>query len=290
MEKAAESGDAGPGARLVAARERAGLTLIQAAERLHLDASTLQALESGRFEALGAAVFVRGHLRRYAELLGVPTAEIEAAYAACSARMAPLPDLRRVATPLEGTNSRGVTLAPHSALVGTIIVVLLALVWWAMRLPSTVRRPPASTAAPSPGAAPPAAASQEGAAPAPSPTLVAAAGASAPADPPTAATGQVRLGLKFNQDSWAEIYDANGSRLLYDLGSAGSVRRLAGQPPLRILLGNPEGVSLELDGRAVPLGGAADSSAPLRFSLDGGGRIIEVRAPQGAASAPSLQP
>ena len=111
-ERAGQSHSSIPGARLAAAREQAGMTLTEVAERLRLDVATLQALEAGRFESLGAAVFVRGHLRHYAELVGLPLEEIEAAYAASAARLAPQPDLRRTTT-LPGTSaSRGVALPP----------------------------------------------------------------------------------------------------------------------------------------------------------------------------------
>jgi cytoskeletal protein RodZ len=60
----------GIGARLRAGRERMGLTLLQAAEKMHVDPKVVESLESERFDALGAVVFVRGHLRRYAELIG----------------------------------------------------------------------------------------------------------------------------------------------------------------------------------------------------------------------------
>ena len=84
----------GIGARLRAAREQRGLTLLQAAEKLHVDARTLEALESEDFAALGADVYVRGHLRRYAEVLGESPAELQALYAG-SAHVVP-PDLTRI--------------------------------------------------------------------------------------------------------------------------------------------------------------------------------------------------
>jgi cytoskeleton protein RodZ len=59
----------GIGERLRSARKARALTLEQAAETLHLDESVILALEEERFEALGAPVFVRGHLRAYARLL-----------------------------------------------------------------------------------------------------------------------------------------------------------------------------------------------------------------------------
>ncbi|MGN6451899.1 MAG: helix-turn-helix domain-containing protein, partial [Steroidobacteraceae bacterium] len=71
----------GIGARLRGAREQRGLTLLQAAERLHVDARVLQALEAEDFGALGADVYVRGHLRRYAEAVGESGLELQELYA-----------------------------------------------------------------------------------------------------------------------------------------------------------------------------------------------------------------
>ena len=63
---AVEAGDArsGIGARLRAGREKLGLTILQAAERLHVDPKILESLEIEDFDALGAPVFARGHLRQ----------------------------------------------------------------------------------------------------------------------------------------------------------------------------------------------------------------------------------
>src|SRR6202521_60582 len=138
-----------PGTRLAAAREHAGMTLAEAAERLRLDVATLQALEAGRFQTLGAAVFVRGHLRHYAELVGLPLDEIDAAYAASSAKLAPQPDLQRTTTLPGNAASRRVSLPPPAALIGAIVLVVVALVWWAMRVPPG-RRHAANPAALSP--------------------------------------------------------------------------------------------------------------------------------------------
>ena len=52
-------------------RELRGLTLQQAAEELNLDRWILEAIEVDRFLALGAPVYARGHLRKYAALLGL---------------------------------------------------------------------------------------------------------------------------------------------------------------------------------------------------------------------------
>jgi cytoskeleton protein RodZ len=350
----AQSHSSSPGARLAAAREQAGMSLLQAAERLRLDVATLQALEAGQFETLGATVFVRGHLRHYAELVGLPLDEIEAAYAASSAKLAPQPDLRRTTTLPGNAPSRAVSLPPLAALIGAIVLVLVALVWWAMRVPPGQRHG-ANPAASSP--APPLAAgsqSGEGVDAGPEPSAVTAArtdaaasaktatpaskdaapkdagpkdagpkdagpkeatskeaqpkGAVAVKDPvvasinaaagaardsaPATKAGRVRLVIHFSQDSWTEIYDARGSTLFHDFGSAGSQRRVSGSGPLRVLLGNPDGVTVELDGHPLALRPAAESGRPQRFLLDSAGHMSDVPTPQAQrpASAPSAPP
>jgi cytoskeleton protein RodZ len=361
-EGAAQLHSGSPGARLAAAREHAGMTQLQAAERLRLDVATLQALEAGRFEALGATVFVRGHLRHYAELVGLPVDEIEAAYTASSAKLAAQPDLRRTTTLPGNAPARGVSLPPRAALIGAIVLVLAALVWWAMRVPPGRRHgaiPAVSSPAPAPASAPrsanaaanpgtnpganpgassaanpgvdagpetpaviaargDAAASGNAAAPAPrnggpkdagpkdaGPKDAAAAFRDVVMAPRAAAataadknsafspnpSGRVRLAIRFNQDSWIEVYDAHGATLFHDFGGAGSERRVSGAAPLRVLLGNPDGVSVELDGHPVALRPAADSGRPQRFLLDGSGHMSDVPAtPARPAPAPSTPP
>lgn len=66
-----EALDRSPGELLRSERERRGLSIQQAAEDLHLDAATVQAIEADRFQELGAPVYARGHLRKYAEVLGL---------------------------------------------------------------------------------------------------------------------------------------------------------------------------------------------------------------------------
>ncbi len=83
------------GARLQAGRERVDLTLVQAAELLHVDPEVIQALESENFSALGAAVYVRGHLRHYAELVKESVPELLGLYAA-SVHAGPPPDLTQM--------------------------------------------------------------------------------------------------------------------------------------------------------------------------------------------------
>jgi len=127
----ASSETAAIGEQLRAARERMGMGLAQAADRLHVDAATIESLETGRFSALGAPVFVRGHLRRYAELLGVPDGPLQAQYAALQEASVP-PDLTAVphlpAQPGRGGGAR------WQMIVLALLLVVVVVIWWALRV------------------------------------------------------------------------------------------------------------------------------------------------------------
>jgi cytoskeleton protein RodZ len=152
---------AGPGLSLTAAREQAGLSLMQAADQLHLDVTAVKALEAGRFEVLGAAVHARGHLRRYAELLGLPVQEVEKSFLQLyPARSAP--DLRHGAGLLRKSDAGARALRPRTAALGALALVIIGVVLWALRVPHTrdaparpvASAPTVSTAAADAAAAP----------------------------------------------------------------------------------------------------------------------------------------
>jgi cytoskeleton protein RodZ len=65
-----------PGTRLKAEREQRGMSIEKAAKDMHLDTSVIEALEAGDYERVGPAVYAKGHLKRYAALLGLPVQEI----------------------------------------------------------------------------------------------------------------------------------------------------------------------------------------------------------------------
>ena len=118
----------GIGARLRGARERRRLTILQAAEKLHVDPDILEALEADNFAALGAPVYVKGHLRHYAELVGESTEALFDLYS--QGTRVPPPDLTRIAKALPDDASRLV--AP--ALIVVIGFAVAGTVWWGFSL------------------------------------------------------------------------------------------------------------------------------------------------------------
>jgi cytoskeleton protein RodZ len=70
----------GPGAVLRAARERTGKTISDAARALCLEVYMVEAIEADQYEVFGAAVFARGHLRRYAGIVDCDADEVLSAW------------------------------------------------------------------------------------------------------------------------------------------------------------------------------------------------------------------
>ena len=116
------------GGQLLAARERLGLTVAQAAESLRVDATVIESLEAGRFYALGAPVFARGYLRHYAELLGESLEEVTGRYETLEESSRP-PDITAVPH-LAGQG--GKRRARWPLVLVAVALVVIVLVWWAM--------------------------------------------------------------------------------------------------------------------------------------------------------------
>src|SRR5881394_2760601 len=116
------------GERLRAGRERAGLSVAAAAEKLHLDVKVIEALEADRFNELGASVYVRGHLRRYADFVGEPGAELVSAYTSRDAKPPP-PDLTQVPHPVRRVDPRRLVM-PLAGLA--CAAVLMLAIWWVL--------------------------------------------------------------------------------------------------------------------------------------------------------------
>lgn len=114
-----------PGTRLRIAREGRGLSIEDVAERLRLNAALVLALEEDRMALLGAPVFAKGHLRNYALLVGIPEAEIMAAWEADEIpepSFLPALDLK---LKRRGAASWGWPLAAVA-----LALVLVAVFWW----------------------------------------------------------------------------------------------------------------------------------------------------------------
>ncbi|MBW4051151.1 MAG: helix-turn-helix domain-containing protein [Proteobacteria bacterium] len=274
------------GARLRSARERSRLTILQAAEKLHVDPEILEALEADDFEALGAPVYAKGHLRHYAELVGEPAAALFELYSR-STRIA-APDLTRIAKAPPADAGR--LIVPVVAAV--ILLAVAAGIWWgltlwdrqsgaqpvaiptrgvplAQQLPLTPQPGTGTVASPASASGPvPSAAPATAIVPRPSST------AGQVAKPGASARGEIDATLKYSADSWTEVYDGTGRRLLYGMSTGPATRQLAGVPPLSVMLGDADGVTIEVGGHEASIARFVRSDHTARFLIAADGRVL----------------
>jgi len=285
----------GPGIRLQREREERGLTEQQVAEQLNLDAAVITALEQNDFPALGAPVFARGHLRRYAMLLGIPEQELLASYdlgrqpadptLVPRSHLERMPDRRAPRWPWIAGGVTAFVLAAGA--VAYLTQYGLALPWGrdessdlrtspgssatTTTLDSTLNAPPgASTATTAPTSVESPTRSDVSV-----PGLAPGSGAvtAGSAAPPTAVAGKLTLDFRFVQDSWIEIFDGTGKAVLYDLGAAGSTRTLTAVAPLSITIGNAPAVELVVNGKRARLPTPEAGQTVVRFRIDASGTL-----------------
>jgi cytoskeleton protein RodZ len=273
------------GERLRAGRERAGLSIAAAAEKLHLDNKVIEALEADRFAELGASVYVRGHLRRYGDFVGEAGTELVETYDKSRAVRPPAPDLTQIPHAERRADPRRLV----TPFVGLGSAAVLALgIWWVLSGSAPEAAAPADEPAPEIAsdeatavpdatmlvglqATPPAAV-----APAPAPATPAPVKAAETPKPETPAR-PTRLRLQLASESWIEIYDARGERLYYDIASAGSVQSVEGRGPLRVVLGSAAGVTVEVDGKSREIPEASLDGEGARFVVNRSGSLSRSR-------------
>jgi len=279
---------ASPGARLRREREARGLTQQQVADTLNLDPMVVNALEANDFAALGAPVFVKGHLRRYAALLGLAEDETVAAYERSKLQVQEptlVPKSRLEMAPVRGKPRWPLVMGGAvSFLAAAALIAYLSengLPWADGSDAPADASPPALTPEAASATRPVAAAGTPDDPAAAASTMDATSSATTPAatttdpasPPPALQPGQVSLQLRFNADSWVEVFDGAGRAVIYDLGKAGSERTVTGTAPLSVTIGNAGAVTMAINGRPVTLPPPAPGELLARFSIGPDGAL-----------------
>ncbi len=290
-----------PGPKLKAERERRGLSAQKAADEMHLDRWVIDALEADDYQRIGPTVYAKGHLKKYAALLGLPAAEILAGFESRPPSRADAP----AAGPSmllhsrdDSPSSGGLSLMHVGG--AAAVALLLGVLWWRPwhgRAKAPSASPPAAVvqAAPADKATESGIVASATAAPTAEPASPAAAdsgsapGTDAPAAPVPGA-GHARLRLSFSADSWVDIHDATGKRTFAGNGLANSVKTLSGVAPLRVYLGFGSGVQLEINDRAVAIGPQFFAGDVARFEAGADGVLRRDSRPDQAHGAPPRSP
>lgn len=247
-------GDArGCGDRLREARAAAGLSVQEVASRLRMPVHVVEALEEGRWQVIGASVFVRGQLRSYARLLGV---DVEPLLEAQVAPAAPVNLVSHAHTP---RYQRLMESAGRRVVYVVITAAIAVPVWLATR--SHFNDAPPTTASldavPAEVVSPvqPLPAAQSASTPATSVAAEADSGAPymaslAPVNrPPQAAAG--KLLFDFSGESWMQVTAQDGSTLEQGLMRAGDSRSFDAASVGRVVLGNASVVRVQQAGSIV---------------------------------------
>lgn len=285
------------GRRLADARAERGLDLEDVSRATRIRLPILRALEADDLAAAGPAVYVRGHLRTLAGLLGLDPAVLVAEYE----RRAPSAPVAGQAWQLRDPAAARVDRrSPNwlgASVVTTGAVVALLLVGVVVEEPDdqvVVATPPAATvpAAPAqpsdradepdraradadeaePWTADPGgsdagederdAVSRAGASSGGSSSRGSSGGTS------TARRAQVRVSVGDGR-SWLEVTEAGGRRLHAAVLEAGDDEEFTAERELRLTVGDASAVRVEVDGQRVDVRGGEGDIAKLRVRPDG---------------------
>ncbi|AKA17857.1 RodZ domain-containing protein [Aeromonas hydrophila] len=280
----------GPGQLLRNAREQLGWTREQVASRIHLRLTLIAAIESDTYDKHTSHTFIRGYLRTYAKLVGIPEETILAAYDKLG--LTPPDNID-----MQSFSRRSRQQANDSRLkvvTWLVILVLIALsvAWWWQ---STARRSagdealaatemgatsntPSATVPPAVDVADPVVAPATSAAAATSVDPVASAAATTlpvdassavattavatsaatatqpAADTATSEPAKVpQLKMSFTADCWLDVKDAKGKTLFSGLKKANDELVLEGPEPLKFIIGAPMAVNIEYQGKSIDM-------------------------------------
>ncbi|MCP4302248.1 MAG: helix-turn-helix domain-containing protein [Gammaproteobacteria bacterium] len=271
-EQSSEGEPPGPlgGERLAEARRAQQISVVEVAKELHLDEPKVRALERNEFDILGAPVFAKGHLRKYAQLVKVDQDDVMADYYQLTRAAGMQPVITARPRP-----RREMSPGPWIAVI-VVIIVVATVYWWFTSAPATVDEPqrelmPQDTV-PTPdqesaGAGADDSAVLESAAEkpeAPAPAVMEPEGRLPEAEEPGVAVtdavqvpdlndGQMRMLVTYSGDCWTEITDARGRRLFFGLGTDGRTVELSGEAPFNVLFGNANNVSIRVNGSDRPI-------------------------------------
>jgi cytoskeleton protein RodZ len=270
-----------PGQALAAERERQGLSRADVAQRLHMSAWQVEALEGGDYKRLPKGTFLRGFVRNYAKLLGLDANPV----LALLNDVAPALPAPGIVVPTQNIRFDPMSERLSSPYVKASVYAVVAVAigfagmyYWMYMRPSLTKKAPAPIVEPVVSSAPvaeppPVAASVAATAPVEASPPVASTEAKAEARkanalareaPKTVEPSNVqmvaaargadrRIKFHFKGESWVEVRDGRGKVLIQRLNNAGSDAEITGKPPFQIIVGNAPDVQMSLNDQAFDL-------------------------------------
>jgi cytoskeleton protein RodZ len=274
-------------------RLRTGLDLERISQDTKISVRMLEQIEANQFHKLPGGVFARSFVRQYARAVGldqeevvaelertlVPAAEFEQAPAA-AVEDAPKPGIRLPRVPSFDTTGRKSSTLPALALV--VLVMLgcsVAYTWWQQksRHITPVAAQVEETAVPA--KAPETAPAQMAANP---PSTPAESAVRPPGSPATAAietsTGALHIALTAEEPTWVQA-KANGKVVFSGVIQANETKSLQAGDTVTLRVGNAGGVSISLNGKAIPALGPKGQVRVVQLTPDGAVQPVDPPKP-----------
>ncbi len=242
------------GDTLAEARRQAGLTVTQVSQRTCIRETIIRGIERGDYSACGGDFYARGHIRSIARAVGADPEPLIREYDQTQGapRAISAADVFEPATPIKIRDRR----RPNwSAAMVLALAVLVGFIVYHVVSASSPASPAASTS---------------GSKHTGSTTATGAANHKAhpqPTSPSPALTDAVVIHLTATENCWVELTTAAGQQIYEGVVAAGNSMHWTERQAVNLMLGNPGGVSLTVNGKnPVPAG----STNPVTLSLGPG--------------------
>jgi cytoskeletal protein RodZ len=248
------------GETLTAARQDAGLSVAQVAERTRIRGAVIRDIESGDFTSCGGNFYARGHIRSISKVIGIDAEpliqEFDAAHGGApqpvSAADAFEPE---IPVRIRERRSPNWSAAMAMALAAVVIYGVFQVLAGGPD-PQTARQ-----VAQQPGRERPTATA--------SPTGPAGPATQAPSDAIAQAPRKnVQLKVTAERSSWLNVQDERGRQLYSGLLGAGDVKEWTAKKQIRVVIGNGGGVRLTVNGQDLGSPGIDGQVLRLSFTPD----------------------
>lgn len=260
-----------PGELLSRARKEKGLSIDEVVPHLGLPARVLKALEENDYDRLPAAMYVRGYVRRYCALLEIaeePVLDAVEQQLTQQGISDHTPSLRLLSPP-----QRKLRIRPSYIVVPLLVVLLVAIAMfvWAMQADEKSVLPEVQQLQ----------MPFEPALETNQYDTTRVAELEALEDPASGEQSQeavveddgIRtLFIRVIQQSWVEVFDAEGDMLVADLKPSGTDLEVIGLAPFKVTLGYAPGVEISYAGDPIAIDAIAkDNTATLKIGDDSAG-------------------
>lgn len=241
-----------PGQRLRAEREARGISQEDAANRLNLTVTFLQALETDDYDRLPEPTFVRGYIRNYARELDLPADELVSVFSEIMQEKEEVPET------VEVMPSRRRRWVPVVSVALVLAVVIVVLVWpQDDGADQGDAAPAAATDEAEPGSAESGTDSEIPASAGETSGLDESGGTESESEPelepvrlaegqneqqPDAGEPADRLQMTFSANCWLEVRDASGEVVFEGRRDAGVALNVSGEAPFELRVGDASAV------------------------------------------------